>query len=252
MPNLNKGSKVRKRTNPQARRKRLRLVVALIFAALFAWIVWDVYNSSLFEIRKISVEGNREVKKGDILRRAGVRPGMSLVRISAGEIRDLIEKEPWIRDVRVVKEYPDKLRLIVSERKPLVSLRVGSAVFIVDKDGYVWKNSGKDRVLPEIRDLPVLKVEIGKRLKAKELKNALLCVGSMDRNIYELVVSLSAASVEGLTLQLSNGVLVSYGKATKTAKKNYVLGLILSQAHLKGEKLQRIDVRIASHPVINR
>jgi cell division septal protein FtsQ len=74
----------------------------------------------------------------------------------------------------------------------------------------------------------------------------------MDESIYSLVASLSAPSVENLTLQLSNGVAVSYGEASETVKKNYVLGLILSQAALKGDRLVRIDLRVPSHPVVNR
>jgi cell division protein FtsQ len=241
-----------KKADSRARRKRLRLLVAFIVVIVLASLSWRIYNSSLFEVREIRVEGNRMVKKDDILRRAGVERGMNLVKISARDVKERVQAEPWIQDVRVVKEYPDRLTLKISERKPIASIRNEGGIFVVDKDGYIWKNNRAIGRLPEVRDLPAPKIKIGERLEVRELRNALLCLNSMDASTYSLIVSLSAPSVENLTLQLTNGVLVSYGEALETVKKNYVLGLILSQARLKGEKLARIDLRVPSHPVVIR
>lgn len=251
MAKASNSSKVKK-ADSRVKRKRLRLLVALIVVMILGSISWRIYNSPLFELREIRVVGNRMVKKGNILERAAIEPGMSLIKVSAREVKERVEAEPWIREIKVVKEYPDRLKLVVSERKPLVTLRTGSGIFIVDKDGYIWKNEGKIKKLPEVRDFPALRIETGEKLEARELKNALLCLNSMDESIYSLVASLSAPSVENLTLQLSNGVAVSYGEASETVKKNYVLGLILSQAALKGDRLVRIDLRVPSHPVVNR
>lgn len=251
MAKASNSSKVKK-ADSRVKRKRLRLLVALIVVMILGSISWRIYNSPLFELREIRVVGNRMVKKGNILKRAAIEPGMSLIKVSAREVKERVEAEPWIREIKVVKEYPDRLKLVVSERKPLATLRTGSGIFIVDKDGYIWKNNRAIGRLPEVRDLPAPKIKIGERLEVRELRNALLCLNSMDASTYSLIVSLSAPSVENLTLQLTNGVLVSYGEASETVKKNYVLGLILSQARLKGEKLARIDLRVPSHPVVIR
>ncbi len=227
------------------------MVALIIFIFLVLGSI-KLYNSSLFDIEKISVKGNSKIMESRIVEIAKIKPGISLLRISSREIKRNIKGEPWIEDISIIKHYPHRLEVKVTERKPLGIIVLNNSQYLVDRNQFVWRSEDKDYDLPLIKDIDInLKSDSG-RAESPQLKNAILCLSNLEENIKKLLLTVSAPSVEGLNLYLNGEILILYGKATETKKKNYLLGLILSQARLKGERLESIDVRVPSHPVVKK
>lgn len=89
-------------------------------------VVFAVYQflfvSEFFLIRGIDVTGNRYVSREAVVHRTGIREGDNMLLISLDGADQALESEPWIKSARVERAYPDRIRIEVAEREPLLWL----------------------------------------------------------------------------------------------------------------------------------
>lgn len=86
------------------------LITAAAAVALYTpWL-------GLFGLRQIIVSGNEHVSAETIGQAAGLRPGQPLLGISRGAVSSRIEQVPWIKQAFVQRNFPDGIRVSVTER----------------------------------------------------------------------------------------------------------------------------------------
>src|SRR5580692_9973262 len=74
-------------------------------------------NTVGFRIAAISLTGSKEVSREEILTTAGVTGRASLLFLDADAARTRLMANPWIGDAAVLKLYPDRLQITVTERQ---------------------------------------------------------------------------------------------------------------------------------------
>ena len=108
-------------------------------------------RSPHFALRTVKVQGLRRATEKEILRLAGVAPGMNLWSLDPAAVAQAMAAHPWIRAVEVTRSLPDTLQLRVEERAPVALASLGD-LYVVDAEGAPFK-----RVSPaETLDLPLL------------------------------------------------------------------------------------------------
>ena len=70
-------------------------------------------------IERIHVVGASHYSEADILQLADIGVGDPLLWVTTWRVRDL-EENPWIRDVRVTRQFPGTLYIEVSERRAIL------------------------------------------------------------------------------------------------------------------------------------
>src|SRR2546430_16576599 len=80
-------------------------------------------GSAVLGLRSVSVTGNAAVPEAQILRRAGIAPGMNVFRVNTRSIRQRLLGDPRIEAVTVPLEFPQPLPVAVNERPPVPALR---------------------------------------------------------------------------------------------------------------------------------
>lgn len=89
-------------------------------------------------IEQVSVSGCRGDRQSRILRL--VEPmtlGKPLFWFDAAALRTKVEKERWVRGLIIRRDPPDRLSLVIEERKPLLWLVNPNGVFLLSDDGVV-------------------------------------------------------------------------------------------------------------------
>src|SRR5579864_4942972 len=96
-----------------------------------------VANSVGFRIAAISLTGSKEVSREEILTSAGVTGRASLLFLDADAARGRLMANPWIGDAAVLKLYPDRLQITVTERQAFAIWQKDGRVSVIAADGIV-------------------------------------------------------------------------------------------------------------------
>lgn len=125
----------RKRRNPFLALLR-PLAVSLLLVALPAGLVTWVLASPRFDLRDVVIEAGTPRISPEMLR-AAVAPfeGGNLVLLRLADVEAALRRNPWVDTVEVEKELPDRLRVEVTERRPVALLVRGGGLVYADEKG---------------------------------------------------------------------------------------------------------------------
>src|SRR5580704_3190565 len=94
-------------------------------------------NTAGFRITAVSLTGAKEVSREEILTTAGVTGNASLLFLDADAARAKLMANPWIGDAAVLKLYPDRLQITVTERQAFALWQKDGRVSVIAADGTV-------------------------------------------------------------------------------------------------------------------
>jgi len=121
-------------------------------AAAMIWAYAFILSSPYFLIRETVVRGCKELTEKDVLAVAALPSGANLLAFNLEKTARAIRRNPWIKEVFVGRELPDRIVIEVRERQPIAVLKQQDGLFLVDKEGLRFKRVEQaDDV-----DLPVL------------------------------------------------------------------------------------------------
>jgi cell division protein FtsQ len=94
-------------------------------------------NSLGFRIAAVSLSGEKEISREEILAIAGVTGRASLLFLDADAARARLMANPWIADAAVLKLYPDRLQITIKERQAFALWQKDRHVQVIAADGTV-------------------------------------------------------------------------------------------------------------------
>jgi cell division protein FtsQ len=97
-------------------------------------------NAAGFNISSIALSGQTQLTREQILAAAGVTGRTSLLFLNADDARVRLKANPWIADATVLKLYPDRLHISVTERKAFALWQKDGRVSVIARDGTVLEN----------------------------------------------------------------------------------------------------------------
>lgn len=237
-------------------------VVALVVGGFIA------YNSSLFTIESVSVQGVEHLTASEMQSLAGVPEGTTLLRVDTAGIKASLLQDAWVQDVSVNRIFPNTLELVVTERTIAAVVEVpsdsaqASQDWAIASDG-MWlmpipaqdSEAGK-RTSPKvyedaasvlrITDVPyATKPEVGAYCSDSSVNNALAIVDGMTTELASRVVSVKATETESTTLTIQDGPDIVFGTASNIREKERVCLEIMEQ-HPEG--VAYINVRTVDRP----
>jgi cell division protein FtsQ len=237
------------------------IVAALVFAAFF------VYQSSLFSVQEVQVEGTQRLTSERLTELAAIPESSTLLRLDDKGIESRLETDPWIESAKVSRSFPSTIVLTVVERKIAMVVEVpathdGTSVqrWLVSQDG-IWLGSVNaeststsvlDGALVGVSELaqwpPVKEVgqsvspQIGAAVADEGVLNALAIVNGFTPDMLALVRSVSAPDRVKTTIALTNNVEVAFGAAEDIEAKEQVIRTLLVEHE---GKITYINVRVA-------
>jgi cell division protein FtsQ len=90
-----------------------------------------------FRITTITFSGNKHLTRDEILARAGVTGSSSLLFFDVTAARARLLDDPRISDATILKLYPDRLQIAVTERQPFALWQLNRQVSVIADDGAV-------------------------------------------------------------------------------------------------------------------
>jgi cell division protein FtsQ len=104
-------------------------------------------NALGLRIAAISLAGEKEVSREEILTTAGVTGRASLLFLDADAARRRLLANPWIADAAVLKLYPNRLQITITERHAFALWQKDGRVSVIAADGTVLEPFVENRYL---------------------------------------------------------------------------------------------------------
>lgn len=230
---------------PQYRRKKKRIILRWLFIALtvsvagnFVWNIVSKSNLLVLEVHSVTISGNRLVSKNriiDVLELKKYRA--NILKINISHLEDKLKKLPRIKDVRIKRDFPNSLKVLIKEVEPVGYL-------IKKGNRYVVTASGDS--FPGIEGAPI-KFKVHQTEKLKRLSDLLIKIRSVNKDFYNKIVAID--------LNYRNEVIIHgydcYYKWPVISKINdwvidrniYLIYKVIRNREKENKKISYIDLR---------
>jgi cell division protein FtsQ len=201
-------------------------------------IAWALLGDRLLVVRSVTVTGTHLLTPAQVIAAAGIPLGTPLLNVDTGAVTRRVEALPRVASAAVTEDWPDHVAITVTERVPVMALRMADGGYdLVDKDGVIVRYSkAKPAALPLLMtSLP------GGALRGDPSVAAVTEVlAELQPWLAQQVAQVRAAPVpagpEQVTLTLRDGTTVQWGSPDGGAQKNRELAI------LRGSHARDIDV----------
>ncbi|MDO9556822.1 MAG: FtsQ-type POTRA domain-containing protein [Coriobacteriia bacterium] len=237
-----------RRLAQHSRTRRIRLVVVVALSIVVVGGLFALYRSPLFAIKVVDVQGAELLSVETVQTLAAVPEDATLLRYPKKAIIARVEADPWVEVVILTRDFPDTLRIRVTERTPVALVDMGEKFWVVDSTGMVLgEQSFEDTAtLIVIRDVQGLDPKPGRRSSSDTLDNALKVLVGIGGELRGKVRAISAPTVDETTLLTIDAIEILMGEAVEVEDKAF---LALSIMKEQAGKVVFIDVRSIDNPV---
>lgn len=232
---------------------KISLLLLLIIVCIYLFL-----HSSIFNINKVYVSGQKKVTSDEVKALAGITPGENLFKIN----RDLIEKSvkihPMVKSAQLIRHLPHTVEIKIEERASWAVIPYEDLFLLIDDEGHCLDKLNKlpDGSIPIItmEKMPV-RVNLGQTVNQeaiKMIKAVWKSIDAQDRgNISQFHYINSQKSLLIYTME---GTEVRYGKLERLEEKaaNFTEALkIEASLHNEGkDQLDYVDLRFSGQPVV--
>ncbi|MBI3459363.1 FtsQ-type POTRA domain-containing protein [Candidatus Acetothermia bacterium] len=170
---------------------RLRRFVVLVGAIILLVVglaSWRLLLGNDLAIRTIEVEGGERIQAATVLDIFPVKVGDNLWQVNVDQARfSLLKATPWLREVQVVKAYPDRLRVILEERRPFVVIELAAHRSVwIDAEGYLLEPARSTEIYqPRLRGLSLAETPQGQKVTDEASLQALRDLFAFDGTFLE-------------------------------------------------------------------
>lgn len=244
----NKRLERERRLRAQRLRTQLMFVAAVLAVGLVVFGAYSLYRSSVFEILSVDVVGSEGLSDETVLEIIDLPEGATLLRYPGQEIQTRLEQEPWIESASLSRDFPETLRVRITERTPVALVDAGGlSLWLVDANGVVIEQHTPDATLTVtvIRDVEGLDPIPGRKTLSEALLNALDVMEGLSPELRARVRAISAPSIDKTSLITHEDIEIFIGSADELDKKDRVARQILEEQ--VGEVVY-INVRTVDRP----
>jgi len=192
-------------------RTALVLCVIIITTAVMIYGYMFTIGSPYFEIKEINVRGCKELTEKEILSLAAIKPAHNLLAINLDKVARRIEANPWIKEVYVGRELPNRLIIEVRERLPVALIKRDNGFSLLDIEGVAFKKLEKNDEL----NIPVLNIRYSEgsdsELFVKSLELLRYLSTSQDFPTIKNISEIHGHDVFGLSLFTNSGLCIRLG-----------------------------------------
>ena len=238
-------------------------VASVLLVVLVGFLILSY--TPAFTITDVDAVATEHISKDNIIKLAKVPDGATLLNLDEDQITENLKKNPWVESVTYERDFPNKLTIVVKERKvdSLVVMSTGNVVWYMGEDN-VWIEPASIEVgeNDDIDDLALKEAQSMGAMLITDVPSSVEPVAgsAADSSILDAVqeyrddfsdelsdqiVSFSASSLESISCTLESGVEISLGSPSNISSKEAVILELLDKYE---GKLTYINVRVPSSP----
>jgi cell division protein FtsQ len=218
--------------------------LAVLSLLLLVSLAFVTTVSPLFHAKTIAVQGETQLKEGQILEIAKVDTGTNILWLSGSAVSDRLEAEPWIASAKVTKRYPSTLTIVVAEHRAVAQMGTAHDWTLIGEDGSALQTSRRASELPEIQGAAAP----GLGSRDERSTPAAKAVAALTPATLAAVERVIIEDDGTLRMILRDGGKVEYGSADQFVEKGQAIGGVVTWSAENGAKIKTLDVTAPSAP----
>ena len=230
-----KEAEAERRNRREKRRSAFKKLFSNVAFIVFFLVAVAVAGYYCFLLNDIVILGNETYSEEYIEGLSGLKRGTHMLLCKFSAVEEGISEDPYIQVEQVSYIFPNRIRIIVSERREVAGITGLNYNVIIDKNGYVLSMSGGTDIsgLLQVTGVRMTGFELGQRLgQGDDFTTASLIaiIDALDR--HELTASIRSIDLTtplAITLRASNGLTVHLGQPTDLDAKMASLAKLLPQ-----------------------
>lgn len=139
------------------------VVVLALISALFVFLYDNLLRSPYIRLERVVVLGVDEAMKDELLEMAQLDFEMSLFAVNMDEVKEGLEKHPWVKSISLEKQFPHTLAIRVEREEPW-AIVAGDKLRYMNRWGRIFKEveDGDPIDFPIVTGIPVTGENTGK------------------------------------------------------------------------------------------
>jgi cell division protein FtsQ len=228
------------------------VAVASLLGAGALGVRW-LLTSPRFAVAEVEVRGTSRLAAAEIVAAAGIRPGVNLWRIDARAVAAGVESLAAVRRAEVIRTLPNRVTIVVEERRPFTLLHAGRLHWIDEEGVRVASEARAVTVsLPVISGLTDEEIAAASRAPSERVLTGVRLIRTLLRAGSPLVAQISEVDVgrtDGPVLYTVDGIEVRLGADEWDARIPRLAG-VLAQVASSGQPVSAIDLRFRDQVVL--
>lgn len=197
------------------------LWVALVFVVVVG-LGAGAYFSPVLSVRTVEISAPPSVPEPQVRPLVQIPEGLPLLQVDTAAVAARIAALPKVAAVRVQRQFPSTLRVVVEERVPVAFYDAPDGTRIIDKEAVTFA------LEPPPPGLPRIVVDAPAPGNPAAMA-ALAVLASLDAELAGQVAEISAPSPEDIRFTMLDGRSVVWGGSSDTARKSRVLEVLLTE-----------------------
>lgn len=231
------------------RRVLVLLGVVGVLAATIGGGVY-AYESPLFRVAEVRVEGTQRVSAEAVVADASLLD-KSMFTADLGQAQRAIASElPLVKTVKLEREWPDTIHVMIEERQPWGTWDQGGAQYTIDRDGVVLGLGAAADGSPVIKSSEPGSRQQGDRVDYQAVDAAAEIYAKLPQQLGTQVTEVAFVAGKGVQVTTANGQSALLGDSSSIAYKLAVWAAVVKQADLQKMNYTTIDLRFGNRPVL--
>ena len=233
-------------------KKKVSELRKIIIILLLIFTQYTFCKSDFFLIREISVRGVNYIPVEKIVSEADIvekNIWKIIFSSTTSGVADRIEAMPWVREVKLRFELPDRIIIYVQERTPMAVVKTGEKYYYIDDEGVIVSpiSSLEGLGLPLIRSLDESEIVLGQKLNISHLDKLLHCLEFYDGEILEEFPSVEFNKEGKLSLYSTDNIEFKMGDSEGLAEKLSLAPSVLEMIREKKLEVRFVDMRYKNY-----
>ena len=234
-------------------RRRLKILIAVLSVLVLTGSGFLAMRSPFLDVDRLAITSGPHTSPQAVTAAAGVPRHRPLIDVDPGEVARRIRTLPWVRSVRVRRQWPATVEIVVVERSAAAAVPAAAGGWaLVDTSGHVLERTAAPP--PDL--VPVVDVSpVGApgTIVWQSVRPSLRVAAALPRSLVPKVAGVGPGPDGEVQLHLKPAGVARLGPPVELGAKLSSLAVVLDHVPLTSAGgAAVIDVRVPTAPVITR
>ncbi len=244
-----RNSTLKKSTRLGFTKAGLQISILLGAIALVVSIAVAVF-SPVLKVQQINVEG---IKLTELQQIQEITPriGKWMPTLKSSQVSSEISALPMIESVKILRIWPNTVRIIVTELTPKARWVQGGKSYLVSENGIVLQALIESKTkLPKIIGISQFPLQPGEKVNIEAIKTALLIPDLLANYMNKELAEIRDLPGVGISIRTTDGKIILIRNTENLEHQISIWQQISAKAKENNIQYNEIDLRFQNHPVL--